>query len=143
MLSSEWWPPCTVSVRAPSRSTGPWKASSKHRRRGSEDGSGKRLLKRCGPGEAYSTGQARQTKDERGRAGTDRSSTESPGGRQQRRRSKARKKATTIVLENDGRSLKLKIHLWLQTVVVPPCLSPVTGTAAPMAPVSTSVTRQP
>jgi hypothetical protein len=38
----------------------------------------KRLLKRCGPGEAYSTGQAWQGKDERGRAGTDCSSSESP-----------------------------------------------------------------
>jgi hypothetical protein len=54
--------------------------SSKHRRGGSEDGPGKRLLKRCGPGEAYSTRQARQAKDEPGSPRTDCSSTESPVG---------------------------------------------------------------
>jgi len=54
--------------------------SSKHRRGGSEDGPGKRLLKRCGPGEAYSTGQARQAKDERSRAGKDRGGAESSMG---------------------------------------------------------------
>lgn len=44
--------------------------SSKHRRRGSEDGAGK----------VYSTGLARQAKDERGAAGTDCRSTEGPVG---------------------------------------------------------------
>jgi hypothetical protein len=46
-------------------------------------GADKRLLKRRGPGEAYSTGQTPQAKDERCRAGEDRGGAECPLGEDQ------------------------------------------------------------
>jgi hypothetical protein len=43
------------------------------------------------------------------------------------------KRLSAIALENDGRGLKLKRRLWLQTFVVLTCLSAVTGKTLPGA----------